>query len=304
MRLLLACGIIVACGVGARAGCNVEQRGSTAFGTSGRHLLVPLEVNGLAATFVLDTGAERSLVTPVAVQRLNLARDEWVSTRMRGVGGIVEHPNANPRSLSVAGIPLQRRTVTRDTSLTVGDLPRAMVAGRAVDGLLGRDFLTLFDLELDVATHRLTLYEVRNCAGRFAPWRSDYMAITAAMPMDRALVLPIVVNGRPLRALLDTGASASLITAPGMVRLGLTPAALTGDRGITMHGVGPQTPQTWQHRFVSWQVGPWSQRDPLLWVAPVHVVPIVDALLGADWLLAQRYVWISFATAQVFVPQP
>jgi len=26
----------------------------------------------------------------------------------------------------------------------------------------------------------------------------------------------------------------------------------------------------------------------------------VDALLGADWLLAQRRVWISFTTGQVF----
>jgi hypothetical protein len=29
-------------------------------------------------------------------------------------------------------------------------------------------------------------------------------------------------------------------------------------------------------------------------------VPIVDLLLGADWL-AQRRVWLSFATRQVFV---
>jgi len=29
-------------------------------------------------------------------------------------------------------------------------------------------------------------------------------------------------------------------------------------------------------------------------------VPIVDALLGADWLETQQRVWISFATAQLF----
>jgi len=35
-------------------------------------------------------------------------------------------------------------------------------------------------------------------------------------------------------------------------------------------------------------------------VAAVRVVPIVDMLLGADWL-SSRHVWLSFATKQMFV---
>ena len=45
---------------------------------------------------------------------------------------------------------------------------------------------------------------------------------------------------------------------------------------------------------------PISTRDPTLWVASVRVVPIVDMLLGADWLGSRR-VWLSFATKQMFV---
>ena len=55
---------------------------------------------------------------------------------------------------------LQRRTLTHDTSLTVGTMPRSEIAGRQVDGLLGRDFLSVFDLALDVPARRLTLYDV------------------------------------------------------------------------------------------------------------------------------------------------
>jgi hypothetical protein len=54
------------------------------------------------------------------------------------------------------------------------------------------------------------------------------------------------------------------------------------------------------HRFGELHVGMDTTRDPMLWVAPVHVVPIVDMLLGADWLRSRR-VWISFATKQIFV---
>jgi hypothetical protein len=41
-------------------------------------------------------------------------------------------------------------------------------------------------------------------------------------------------------------------------------------------------------------------RQPVLWVARAHVIPIVDMLLGADWLGSRR-VWLSFATKQMFV---
>ncbi len=283
----------------ARAACEVRERAEVPFTLTGGHLLVPLMVNGIGANFVLDTGAERSLVTPDAVRRLDLALDQWVGTTMGGVGGVVEHQNADPRSLALGGVALQRHTITHDTSLTVGALPE-MGVGEPVDGLLGRDFLSVFDLQLDMAAHRLTLYAVPGCSGRFLPWTLPYASVPATTPMTHALILPITLDAHRLTALLDTGASASVITLPGMIRLGLTAASLAGDPGGAARGLGRQAPEMRRHRFASLQIGSETQRNPVLWVAPVRVAPIVDALLGADWLAMQRRVWISFATSQVF----
>jgi hypothetical protein len=110
-----------------------------------------------------------------------------------------------------------------------------------------------------------------------------------------------MIDGRNLRALIDSGASSSLILAPGTVRLGLTPDRLAADPEGNGAAVGPKpVPMHW-HRFAELRVGPEVTRDPALWVAPgARVVPIVDMLLGADWLAARR-VWLSFATKQVFV---
>jgi len=287
----------------AHAGCEMRERGAVAFTLTNGHLLVPLTVNGLGATFVLDTGAERSMVTPDAVQRLNLALDPWVGTTMHGVGGVAEHQNADPRSLTLGGVALQRHTITHDTSLTVGELPQSG-AGTPFDGLLGRDFLSVFDLQLDMAAHRLTLYEVARCSGRFLPWTSHYAAVPAETPMTHALIVPIMLDSRLLSALIDTGASASMVTLPGMFRLGLTQASLAGDPAAGVHGVGRQTPEMRRHRFASLQIGGVTQRDPFMCVAPVRVTPIVDALLGAVWLAMQQRVWISFATSQVFFTTP
>ncbi len=283
----------------ARAACEVRERAEVPFTLTSGHLLVPLTVNDIGATFVLDTGAERSLVTPDAVRRLDLALDQWVGTTMRGVGGVVEHQNADPRSLTLGGVALQRHTITHDTSFTVGALPQTGV-GEPVDGLLGRDFLSVFDLDFDVLAHRLTLYDVRGCSGRFLPWTPPYTLVPAETPMTHALILPLTLDAHRLTALLDTGASASMLVLPGMIRLGLTPEALAGDPGSAVRGLGRQAVEMRRHRFASLQIGGVTQRDPVLWVAPVRIAPIVDALLGADWLAMQRRVWISFATSQVF----
>ena len=299
LRRLLMVAVLLLWQGAADASCDIQERTNVAFTATAGHLLMPLAVNGIAANFVLDTGAERSMVTPQAVRRLNLALDQWVGTTMRGVGGVVEHPNANPRSLTLGGVALQRRTVNHDTSLTVGAL-RDIAADVPIDGLLGRDFLSLFDLQLDMVARRLTLYQVQGCGGRFLPWTQPYAAVPASGPLTRAPILPITLDGHSLHALLDTGASGTMITLSGQIRLGLNEAALAGDRGAALSGVGRQRPEGHRHRFASLQVGNETVRDPVLWVAPVRVVPFVDALLGADWLAVQSRVWISFTTGQVF----
>jgi len=298
--LVLICALIFAAWHGTgQAACTVAERGSVPFTLVRGRLTVPLEVNGIPATFVLDTGAQLSLVTPQAVQRLDLSRDRWVAATMHGVGGVVEHADADPRSMSLGGMQLRQATLARGISLTVGDLP-GMGSATVVDGLLGRDFLSEFDLQFDTAARRLTLYDVHGCSGRFLPWRSPYFAVPAATVMPHLLVLPIALNGVRLTALLDTGSSSSLVTLPGMIRLGLTPQMLADDPVALVRGIGRQAPAMHQHRFESLQVGDETIRQPLIWVAPVRVVPFVDALLGADWLDEQRRVWISFATSTVF----
>jgi hypothetical protein len=287
----------------AQGGCTMDHEATVALQVSGGVITVPVEVNGITATFILDTGAQRSVVFDAAVRRLGLARDQWVGTTMRGIGGIDRRPNADPRSLSLGGVPLVRRTVTHDTSLTVADLPLATAEYQLIEGLLGRDFLSLFDLDLDVPAHRLALYRVNNCAGRFLPWSGDYAAIPIAVPAEQAIIVPVTLDGRTLRALLDSGASSSLVAAPGIYKLRLDPAILSADPSGQITGLGSRVLTVHRHQFSGLQVGNQTVETPSLWVEPLRLSPIADMLLGADWL-ATRRVWISFATRQLFVAAP
>jgi hypothetical protein len=295
--LLLACLLMP---LTAGAVCVVDDKAIVPLGFNGGAITVPVEVNGIVATLILDTGAQRSMVTEEAVHRLDLARDEWVGTTMRGVGGIESRPNADPRSLTLGGVALVRRTLNHDTSLTVGVIPRTRVGNLLIDGVLGRDFLSLFDLDLDVPGRRLTLYQVRDCAGRFLPWQGGYAAVPVTLPAENALVVPVTLDATPLRALLDTGASSSLVAAPGLFRLGLQAASFAGDPADRVSGLGPHMVTMYRHKFRSLRVGGETTDSPVIWTAPVHLTPIVDMLLGAEWLTGRR-IWISFATRQLFV---
>jgi hypothetical protein len=283
----------------AQAACAVDRQATVPLQVSKGTITLPVEVNGITATFILDTGAQRSVVTEAAVHRLQLARDQWVGTTMGGIGGIDRRPNAVPHSLSLGGVPLVRRTLNRDTSLTVAKLPHASAGNQTVDGLLGRDFLSRFDLDLDLPGHRLTLYQVSDCVGRFLPWAGDYAAIPISIPTGQAIVVPVVLDGKSLHALLDSGASSSLLAAPGMYKMGLDPATLSADPSGQISGLGSRTLTVHQHRFGWLKVGDQNISSPLLWVEPVRLSPIVDMLLGADWLVGRR-VWISYSTGQLF----
>ena len=301
--LLLAALIVPA---GARAACVATAQAIIPIRIIGASIVVPVEVNGIAASFMLDTGADRSVVTPAAVQRLRLLRDQWVGTAMLGVGGgNGAHPNANPHSLTLGGVPLVRRTINHDNSLAVAVLPRARAGDQVLDGLLGRDFLSLFDLDLDMFGGSLTLYRVQDCAGRFLPWRRPYRAIPVVMmEQGHALLLAVAVDGRPLRAMLDTGANASLLGRPGIVRMGLTPASLASDPTDEVSGLGPRVITMRRHQFRSLRVGNQTIDSPEIWVEPLLLSPpFVDMLLGADWLAGRR-IWISYATQQMFVAGP
>ncbi|MBN8903532.1 MAG: clan AA aspartic protease, partial [Rhodospirillales bacterium] len=159
-----------------------------------------------------------------------------------------------------------------------------------------------FDIAVDDAARLIRLYDVRGCRGNFLPAADGYRPVPVTMPANTALVLPVVLDGVTMRALLDTGASASLIAAPGMIRLGFPldgPARAPGP-GRTVAGLGPATVTVSDRRIGHMQVGPATDADVTLLMAPLHLVPAVDMLLGADWLRGRR-IWLSFATRQVFL---
>jgi hypothetical protein len=245
-----------------------------------RLCLVSVLLDGRPARMVLDTGAAVTVVSRAAASRMGLRGDPWVSTTLRGAGGLLErHSNVAVRQAMVDDVPLFQNRPGGGLSLPVtsADLGGA-------DGLLGGDVLQHFTLVIDVP------------GGRFVLLTSPSMGRAAgAVPLTllgrNLLLAPVTLDGHRLTALVDTGSSTSLLTSRGMARLGLAAAQTGADAVGELSGVGGQSVVV-SHRFSAFRVGGVTVRDPVFLMEAVPAATY-DLVLGLD-VLGRRRVVLSY----------
>ncbi len=292
-RLLLALLLLFLAGCQSR-GCEVTEKATVPLQFIDNVPLVPVAINGTPGLMVLDTGAGRTTLSLEGVERHGLKLDHWAGSTLYGVGGVERHQNALPDSLTIGGLALHQRGIW-GLSLSVASLP-AMIG--ATDGLLGRDLLGAYDLDIDVPGRQLTLYDVSGCSGRFLPWTEPYRSVAALPAYRDAMVFLSTVDGHALRTMLDSGTAMSLLTTAGQYRVG--PGVLTSGHA-TIVGVGPQRLAGQVRQYADLAVAGVVTMNPRLLTTEMRFP--LDLLLGADWLRSHR-VWLSFATGQLFVATP
>jgi predicted aspartyl protease len=261
----------------------------------GNMLFVQAEVNDQPVTMLVDTGAERTLLTEAAVDRLHLPRDMQHATRTFGIGS----PTATWDAKLPNGIVLGTTRFPVDT-VTVGRFDINHVAGGSADGLLGADILLAFDIDLDLPDDRITLYRARrDCPDAAPPWNGTYVSVDGVSTRRDRLVVPFELDGVAGMGVLDTGAQVSSISRGMAERIGLAADAMALDRTVMARGAAPDQISVPVHRFHEFRVGPAAMHSPVLPVVPM-VGGMGDALVGADFLRGRR-VWLSYSTHRIFV---
>ncbi len=284
--------------VASAGGCRRERVAAVPLRDDGGFLSIPASSRGRPIRLMLDTGSDAGLITPQAAQALGLARDPGLRIRLQGTGG-------GGGSTGVARLPELAigDLALGDVAMPVGALPGAPRLDPPVAGFLGGDVLSRFDLDLDVPAATLSLYRIELPSLACAPppaWPQPFATVALAA-LGVRLWLPAMLDGRPIRALFDTGARSHLLSRASALRLGVTPEALAADPGGITTGVDlREQPYHW-HRFASLRIGGETTRVPVLTVAPLSEP--FDMLLGTDWL-AGREVWVSYATRHIFLRRP
>jgi hypothetical protein len=228
---------------------------------------------------------------------LGLQADPHRRTTITGVGGAITTQNALLQSFGIGGLEML------DQSVTVGTLPAAENAVVRAAGLIGADWLTDFDVELDLRHRRIALYRVQGCGGDYVPWQGPKTSVLAQIYRRGLVVLSAQLDGQPITAILDSGSNRSTLSEAVAARIGVDASAQALDRAGTSTGIDGAARQTRWHRFGQLRIGGASYNDPLIGVSPIHL-GVADMLLGVDWLRGNR-VWISYAMRRVTIqPYP
>ncbi len=254
-------------------------------------------IDGQDITMVLDTGAEVSVLSEAAVDRLHIPRDPSALPTITGVGGSVVRWAARPHRLSLGDL------VLNDRRLEVAPMQLGHHL-QWIGGALGADVLSKYDVDWDLPHGTVTLYAATGCNRPPPGWPSPAVQSALRHPrvqgssgaQSKLMLLPVGVDDRPLSALLDTGSSISLISPARAAAL--EPPGQSGDRTVHMAGVGLDSPTGTIHRFNSLTVAGYTlQGVPMV----IGAVPgwAGDMILSVGFMRLHR-AWIPAGGASVW----
>jgi predicted aspartyl protease len=254
---------------------------------------VTLSVAGVPIRLILDTGAERTLLTPEAAKRLGLTTQAAYPRTIRGLAGGAGANDARLQHLTAGGHALP------DAGVLVTGIVLPSDPDRPTDGLLGADILADFDVEIDMPHHRLTLYTKRSCPESPLPWKLPYETIAAHRSLHDHLFFPVSLDGHSLAAVIDTGAQTTVLDTQAALATGLSAGMLDRDTASTVRGATADAAPSHRHRFRRLEVGGEAFLNPVVTVTRFSLED-ADLILGVDFL-ASRRVWFSYGTHQLFV---
>jgi predicted aspartyl protease len=241
-RVLLACDFFsTAFGLGASAEecgpLKIFASADLRMAPEDRAAFVPVTLQGQTKYMLLDTGGVISELTPGTVTALGLESHKTPTVQFFDIkGNYVDHATVVP-DFAIGGLK------GTNVEFVVGpdDL---FEKSEDIAGILGPGILRFYDVALDFANRKLTLLSPDHCEGKVIYWKADAVA---AVPMQvvRAsghIVVPVVLDGHKLNALVDTGASSSVLNlsvAEGDFKLSLkqpdmVPVRALGDRDNSM----------------------------------------------------------------------
>jgi predicted aspartyl protease len=241
---------------------------------------------------VVDTGAFALILLDDAVARIGLRRSPLVS-RMIGVGGQTTRWSALADQVDLGSIRLL------DVPVAVGDAPPRQ-PGFAPDGFLGASVLARYDVDLDVRSGRMTLYQGVPCGDTPPGWLPDSVRMPLSEPIDGAhfISIPVAIDGHVFNALVDSGATLTTVQTMAALDVIVDRDALLRDRAFGERGLGMDRPLVRLHRFNQIAIGGERFADPVIAVGPLPA-SAGDMLLGSDFL-GRRRVWISYASRRLF----
>lgn len=270
-------------------------------------------LNGRKIGILIDTGSGSSFVERLALERLGVPGFRDVSLRSFGAAnGAIGH------TVQIHEFRLGH-AVRKDWRVLVS--PEDSF-GSDIAVSLGQDFFRNVDVEFDFPNAAMRLYQAEGCErSRLSYWTGDEPANEAAIERSTRLRLTLQVNGQPVRAQLDSGASHSVIDADVVARLGITKSSPGVIEGGCAAGLGRDPIDTWIGQFDTVTIGDERIRNTRIRFgeltkglvsrsSKIELQRLPEMLLGVDFLRSHRVlvansqgrIYFTYSGGPVFPP--
>ncbi len=183
--------------------------------------LAPVTINNNQAKMLVDTGGGITSINSGATEALGLHPIDGARIQLLDSVGNVSKKYVGLDSFAIGGL----RTNRVEFMVAPGYGDNSEIAGA-----LAGDVLSLYDVELDFAAAKLNFFSKKHCPGKVIYWPHQGVAqvpITLQRPtgdnsrtgftsyVDRGahIWVPVLLDGKPFHAMLDTGSSRSTISA-------------------------------------------------------------------------------------------
>jgi predicted aspartyl protease len=282
--LLCLAGLVLAgCSQPPPASCTLADVGDfpLTFTGSGQPV-IKASIDKHTVYFMIDSGADNSILSLSAYNRLNMTGLHEVQGYMTGAGGIVETHDVMERDLVIGGLTVQS-VVFIVGGYQAGDLK----PGQIVDGLIGADVLHNFDIGYDFPDKRISFYLHENCATAQAPYAGDFAPVAFTKTASDKTILPYQIDGQTMNFILDSGASDTFVEQAALERLGIKPENETANSG-ELSALGNLTLAERPEQFSNATIGAESYSDIWLRVVNSKTASDEDGLLGDDYLATHR----------------
>jgi predicted aspartyl protease len=305
MRIVLP--ILVWCCLSGAAACEFVKISSVKIVADATRIYIPGSINGQDVRFMVDTGAEFSMLSPAAAASLGLGVAATRETMHGATGDAIDVGLAHVDTLTLGewsghGIRLRVAGTAKES----GRSPPTAI--------LGEDFLRHFDVEIDVKGGVITLFQPKDCENSNLAYWSDSYNVAEMLGHDRGshhVLVAAKVDDHEVRALLDSGAPFSSVTETTALAIGIGPDS-PGVKAIgQIRGIGGAPVDAWLATFPSFTLDQETIKPAkLLFHRVARIMPGVGShidqailriqmILGLDFIRAHR-VLISNSQQKVY----
>ena len=235
-------------------------------------MIVPITLNGRDEKFLFDTGGGISSISKGAADALKLP--EYSSNyRISDL-----YHEASTSFIQVRDVRFGAGSTSGVQFQVMGDYGFRN-GGALFDGILAATGLFAHDdIDLDFGAGRVNFFSPDHCEGKVVYWPHQTLSVLPVTLEQGHIDVPVTLDGRPLRAMLDTGASRTVLNlARAIEKLGFSPDAPPAPGTPTAN---PDR-KIYLHRFSTLALEGVTVNNPLVVVRPLAFGPGNDLELGS-----------------------